>query len=209
MPLDSLELADSVAVTFEMQKNDQKNKTVIHGRTDDPILCPVKQWARLVNRIWTYPGTTEDTSVCTVWHHGRCNQITLLQVITTLRAACATIGSARLGFEPDEIGTHSLRSAPRWKCTLQEFPFTLSCSLADGPVMLSCVTFGDKSSSFQKTSQKMLTHRSFHTIPDVAPRVVLNDDPRQRNHRDNAKTRRNIGRDTSRWVQLPAISLFN
>ena len=58
-------------------------------------------------------------------------------------------------------------------------------------------------------SQKMITHRSFRTIPDIAPRVVSNEDPRQRNHRDNAETRRNIGRDASRRVQLPAFSLFN
>jgi hypothetical protein len=145
---DSLELADSVAVTFEMQKNDQKHETVIHGRTDDPILCPVKRWACLVNRIWTYPGTTEDTSVCMVWRNDRCNQITSRQVITTLRAACATIGSARLGFEPDEIGTHSLRSGAAMEMYLAGVPFTPSCSSADGPVMLYCITFGNKSSSF-------------------------------------------------------------
>jgi hypothetical protein len=47
-------------------------------------------------------------------------------------------------------------------------------------------------------AQKMLTHRSFRTIPDIAPQVVSNEDPRQRNHRDNARTRRNIGRDAMR-----------
>jgi hypothetical protein len=61
----------------------------------------------------------------------------------------------------------------------------------------------------QDVAKKMLTHRSFQMIPDVAPRVVSNEDPRQRNHRDNAKTRRNIGPDVSRRVQLPAFSLFN
>jgi hypothetical protein len=64
-PSANLELADSVAITFEMQKNDSKFDTVIHGWTDDPVLCPVLQWARLVNRIWSYEGTTRDTSVCT------------------------------------------------------------------------------------------------------------------------------------------------
>ena len=114
-PSSDLEFADSVAVTFEIQKNDQKNETVIHGRTDDPILCPVKQWACLVNRIWTYPGTSSDTSVCTVWLYDRHEQITSRQVITSLRAACATIGSARLGFVPDKIGTHSLCSGVSMK----------------------------------------------------------------------------------------------
>jgi hypothetical protein len=60
---DNLEFADSMAMTFEMQKNHQKHDTVIQGWTEDPVLCPVLQWAHLVNRIWTYPGTTEDTSV--------------------------------------------------------------------------------------------------------------------------------------------------
>ena len=70
-PSDDLEFADSVAVTFEMQKNKMKHETIIHGRTDDPVLCPVKQWARLVNRIWSYQGTTENTTVCKVWLHDR------------------------------------------------------------------------------------------------------------------------------------------
>jgi hypothetical protein len=99
-PSANLEFADSVAVTFEMQKNEEKHETIIHGRTDDPVLCPVKQWALLVNWIWSYQGTTENTPVCTVWRHDRRKQITSRQVITSLRAACATIGSARLGFEP-------------------------------------------------------------------------------------------------------------
>jgi hypothetical protein len=42
--LDNVELADSVAITFEMQKNDMKHETVIHGRTEDANLCPVLQW---------------------------------------------------------------------------------------------------------------------------------------------------------------------
>ena len=121
-PLNNLELADSVAVTFEKQKSDHKHETVIHGRTDDPVLCPVKQWARLVNRIWTYPGTTEETPVCTVWRHNRREQITSHHVINTLRAACATIRSARLGFEPEEIGTHSLRSGAAMEMYLTGVP---------------------------------------------------------------------------------------
>ncbi len=57
-PSASLKLTDSVAITFEMQKNDDKFETVIHGQTDNPVLCPVLQWARLVNHIWSYEGTT-------------------------------------------------------------------------------------------------------------------------------------------------------
>ncbi len=41
-PSNDLEFAYSVAVTFEMQKNEEKHETVIHGWTDNPVLCPVK-----------------------------------------------------------------------------------------------------------------------------------------------------------------------
>ncbi len=41
----------------------------------------------------------------------------------------------------------------------------------------------------------MLTFLSVKTIPDIAPYVVSNDDPWQRNHCNISKTRHNIGRD--------------
>jgi hypothetical protein len=121
-PSDNLEFADSIAMTFEMQKNEEKHETVIHGRTDDPVLYPVKSWARLTNQIWKYPGTAEDTSVCTVWNHARREQIKSRQVITLLRSACATIRSACLGFDPSEIGTYSLRSGAAMEMYLAGVP---------------------------------------------------------------------------------------
>ncbi len=50
----------------------------------------------------------------------------------------------------------------------------------------------------------MLTFWLFQTIPEIAPQVVLIEDARQRNHRNNAKTRQNMESNMSRWVQLPA-----
>ncbi len=124
LPLQSndLELADSVAITFEMQKNDEKFDMVTHGRTDDSVLCPVLQWAHLVSRIWTYPGVSLDTNVCTVWRNGRMEHITSKTILQHLRAACATIGSACLGFEPHKIGTHSLLSGAAMEMYLGEIP---------------------------------------------------------------------------------------
>ena len=209
-PSANLEFADSVAVTFEMQKNDMKHETIIHGRTDHPVLCPVKQWARIVNRIWSYQGTTENTTVCTVWRYDRCEQITPRQIITSLRAACATIGSARLGFEPEEIGTHSLRSGAAMEMYLAAIPVYTIMLIGRWSSDAFLRYIRKQVEQFSKdVAQKMLTHRSFRTIPNITPRVVSNEDPRQRNHRDNAETRKNIGRDASRRVQLPAFSLFN
>ena len=79
---DDLESADSVAIIFEMQTNDFKHDTVIHGRMEDSILCPVLQWAHLVNRIWTYPGASLDTPVCTVWRKGCMEHITSKNILS-------------------------------------------------------------------------------------------------------------------------------
>ena len=209
-PSDNLEFAEIVAVAFEMQKNEEKHEMVIHGRTDDPVLCPVKSWARLTSRIWKYPGTTEDTSVCTVWNHVRREQITLRQVITLLRSACASIISAHLGFDPSEIGTHSLCSGAAIEMYLARVPVYTIMLIGRWSSDAFLRYIQKQVGQFlQDVAKKMLTHRSFQRIPDIAPRVVSNEDPRQRNHRDNAKTRRNIGCDTSQRVQLPAFSLFN
>ncbi len=161
-PSDDLEFADSVAVTFEMQENDMKHETVIQGWTDKPVLCPIKSWARLTNRIWKYPGITEDTSVCTVWNHARREQIKSRQVITSLRSACATIGSTCLGFDPIEIGAHSLRLGSAMEMYLAGVPvYTIMLIgrwLSDA--FLHYIRKQVKQFS-QDVAKKMLTHRSF------------------------------------------------
>jgi hypothetical protein len=193
-----------------MQKNDDKFETVIHGWTDDPVLCPVLQWARLANRIWSYEGTTRDTPVCTFQRRGgRLDTIASSQVLTRLWTVAHSVGSASLGFEPKKIGTHSLRSG----AAMEMYP-------AGVPVYTIMLIGRRSSDAFLRyirkqgeqfsrhVAKQMLTFRSFRTIPDIAPRVVSIEDPRQRNHRDNAETRRNIGGDRSRRVQLPSFARF-
>jgi hypothetical protein len=105
-----------------MQKNDSKFDTVIHSRTDDPVLCPVLQWARLVNRILSYPNTTCNTPVCAVWRHGRLDKIASTQVFLALCTASKAVGSACLGFEPSKMGTHSLCSGAAMEMYLNKVP---------------------------------------------------------------------------------------
>ena len=67
VPSPDLHLSDSVSLTFETQKNQEKFDTVTPGSTGHDFLCPVKQWAAVVNRILSYPGVTMDTPVSAVW----------------------------------------------------------------------------------------------------------------------------------------------
>ncbi len=73
----------------------------------------------------------------------------------------------------------------------------------------------------QNVAKRMLNFCSFRHIPDIHPRRISiddppgihpqrmsTDDPRQRNHCNNAKTKRNIGHDKSQRVQLLAFSLY-
>ena len=53
-----LHLADNVTLTFEYQKNESKNESVMQWKTNHASKCPVKQWAAIVKRIQKYPGAT-------------------------------------------------------------------------------------------------------------------------------------------------------
>jgi hypothetical protein len=78
VPHDNPELVytDCVSITFEMQKKDEKMDTVTQIATSDRLLCPVRQWAAIVQQIWGYEGATADTKVSAVWVNGRIEHIT-------------------------------------------------------------------------------------------------------------------------------------
>ena len=57
-------------------------------------------------------------------------------------------------------------------------------------------------------SRRMIRFQFHRHIPDLEP-VVSHLDPRQREHPDNAETRRNIGGNLSRRVSLTDMSIYN
>jgi hypothetical protein len=121
-PSPELRTADSVSLTFEMQKNQEKHDTVTHGATGHEFLCPVKQWAAVVNRIWSYPGATIDTPVSAVWRYDRIEHLTSKILIDALRDAVVAVGEDSLGFKASEVGTHSIRSGAAMQMYLGECP---------------------------------------------------------------------------------------
>ncbi len=193
-----------------------------HGRTNDSVLCPVLQWAHLVSRIWTHPGASLDTNVCTVWQNCRMEYITSKTILQHLRAACATIESACLGFEPPKIGTHFLCSGAAMEMYLGEIPVYTIMLIGRWSSDAFLRYIGKRVEQFlRNVAKRMLNFCSFRHIPDIHPRRILiddspgihprrisTDDPRQRNHRNNAKAKRNIGCNKSQRVQLLAFSLY-
>ena len=55
----------------------------------------------------------------------------------------------------------------------------------------------------------MIRNINFTHVPNAEPRISLQD-PRQRNHRDNAQTRHNMDHRATRIItELPSFSLYN
>ena len=208
-PSADLRLADSVSLTFEMQKNQEKFDTVTHGATDHEFLCPVKQWAAVVNRIWSYPGATVNTPVSAVWRYDRIEHLTSKILIDSLRDAVIAVGEDSLGFKADEVGTHSIRSGAAMQMYLGECPVYTIMLIGrwSSDAFLRYIRKQIEQFS-HNVSRRMLTFMSHRHIPDMVPRRVSHLDPRQRNNPNNAETRRNIGGDSSRHARLPAFAQF-
>jgi len=102
--------ATTISITFESQKNDQKDESVtMHANNKE--LCPVRAWATISNRILQYPGASIHSPVNMMLIK---EQITLVHpkdVLQHVRATVDAIGRDILGFGPEECGVHSIRSS--------------------------------------------------------------------------------------------------
>ena len=166
---EDLSLADAVSITFEFQKNDVTWDTVTHTASGDDSLCPVRSWAAVVRRVWQIPGASSDTPVNSFWHKSTSIEFTSDFVMRSLRAVVAAIGSDVLGFSPEDIGTHSLRSG----CAM-------AMHLAGIPVYMMMLIGRWSSEAFMLYIQKqvrqfasgvtasMIQKRPFFTIPELS-----------------------------------------
>jgi hypothetical protein len=126
-----------------------------------------------------------------------------------LCTTCASIGSAKLGFEPSEIGTHLLWSGAAMEMYLAGIPVYTIMLIGRWSSDAFLRYIQKQVKQFLKhVSKQMIQFWSFWTFLDIVSHIVSNRDPGQHNHHENAKTRNNIGGDRSRRVRLPAFSLF-
>ena len=117
-----LEYSDSISITFEMQKKDERNDTVTQWASGHTIMCPVRAWAAVVKRILSYPGADLDTPVSAVWQNNRIEHITSADIIDAINCAAETIGWDALGVKKGDFGTHSIRSGAAMAMYLDEIP---------------------------------------------------------------------------------------
>ena len=111
-----LSMAAHVTLLFADQKNGDKNARRTQKRTDDPVLCPVRRAASLVERIRRLvPNFSGATTINTYAHQSRKGLVTLQLASgflrNQLRYTCATLGGKNVfGFDRTDIGTKSIRS---------------------------------------------------------------------------------------------------
>lgn len=121
-----------------------------------------------------------------------------------LRQAVTKIGPERLGFGPERVGTHSLRSGA-----------AMAMYLAKEPVYTIMLLGRWSSDAFLKyirrqvqdfstgVSSRMLSHNETYTTPDFNT-----ENPRIRNHPLNAALRSNAGPTAPFRNHIPTFALF-
>ena len=116
--------AERVTITFENQKNGIKMDRRTHQRSGDPVLCPVKRIAALVDRIYrTVPSANADTPINAMYLLGRHDQISSTTVRKFMRSTCTAKGGKQVfGFDAIDIGTKSIRSGAAMGLFLMNIP---------------------------------------------------------------------------------------
>ena len=101
---------ESVTVTFYRQKNGVKEAMISMHQSEDR-LCPVRAFRDIVRRILSYPDQSMESSINTVQFAGRILKITPKVTLEHIRNTVAMIGEEILGFGPNDVGNHSIRSS--------------------------------------------------------------------------------------------------
>jgi hypothetical protein len=132
--------------------------------------------------------------------NGSVKHSTSWQVINALCDAICAIGTVCLGISKEEIGTHSIRLGTAMAMYLGKF------------LVYTIMLIGQLSSNAflqyirkqimefsQKVSKRMLTFQNYHHVPNFDHWVSANN-PCICNNPSNAKTRRNVSSDMSRFI---------
>ena len=211
IPLDSPRIgsADCVSITFVDQKNSQKQDTITMHASGDLILCPVRSWARVVQRVLSYKTTSHRSFVNTFYSHGKLQFVTGSNVLHALRAAARCVGEAKLGFKPNELGTHSIRSGAAMAMYLDDVPVYTIMLVGRWSSDAFLVYIRKQVEQFtHNVSSRMIRNQHFNHIPSRVP-TVSNNDPRTRNNPHNAQTRRNMGQVSAHVIPtLPSFALY-
>ena len=204
-----LTASDFVTVQFEDQKNGEKMDEITQQKSGDLVLCPVRAWASIIQRVHRIPGSSSDTHVNAFYDNGKMHYISGKDVRNALRAAATIMGKDKLGFNANEIGTHSLRSGAALAMYLDEVPVYSIMLLGrwSSDAFLRYIRKQVEQFS-HNISNRMIRHQHFTHVPQTEQRVSRHD-PRQRNNSANLQTRTNLGGASNIAARLSRLTMWH
>ena len=87
---------------FPGSKNGEKDETITLSHTKDIIICPVKQGATIINRLWELMGTSPNTIINTYLSAGVLYTLTAETALGRVRQKAQDLGATKLGHEPEQ-----------------------------------------------------------------------------------------------------------
>ena len=142
-------------------------------------MCPVMAAVKVVRRIYSYNIPTDmfrDTQINLVRSGSANYTIPASVFLSKIRAAVQTLGHEKLGFHPDDVGTHSNRSGG-----------AMGMFLAGTPIYTIMLMGRWSSDAFMRyirkqvlaashgISRRMLTFEDFFTVPDFVHNAADGD----------------------------------
>ena len=176
--------------------------------SQDAWLCPVRAAEATVRRIRKYPGSSQDSPISTVIVNGQPEQVMTTHMTHALRDAVGAIGEVKLGIKKEDIRKHSIRLSATMAMYL-EFPVFMIMLIGrwSSNALLRYIRKQVMEFS-QNVAKTKLSCQNFRHIPDIHMRIQQ-DNPRTRNHPDNAEMRRNVGGDSHCRIRLPPFLRFS
>jgi hypothetical protein len=130
-------------------------------------------------------------------------------MINALRNAVVGMEEIRLGIKKEDVGTHLIRLGAAMAMYLGECPVFMIMLIGRWSSNAFLCYIRKQVMEFSQTvAKRMLSCQNFRHISDAHTQVSP-DDPRIRNHPENAETRRNVGGNMHCCVRLPQFSWFN
>ena len=108
-PIEHFQHVTQIVLTLDNQKNAIQGESVSHFRSELAAACLVRAGVNIFLRMRENgcPGATPVSDYPTA--QGLCS-VSASDIIAVLRAETIHVGAARLGFAPEDVGMHSLRS---------------------------------------------------------------------------------------------------
>jgi hypothetical protein len=164
-----LHIADCVSITFEFQKRDSKGDVITPHKSKDPLLCPVKIWAKIIRRLTSYPNHTQSSPINMFqFCDGSLHCFSGKDLLSRIRLVAASIGKDELGFSPEDLGLHLARSGAAMAMFLAGVPVFTIMLLGRWSSDAFLRHIQQQVQEFSKgVSDKMISNEHFFTISSV------------------------------------------